>query len=125
MLSTGVDEPVDAAPTRGGRPRLVAAVLALAAVVALAQFYGYLRAAVGVAMFVGILVFGSRFIQQLGVAHSQPEISDVSDYGLKYVCTMCGLELKVEKAARDKAPTHCMQPMVLVREDGKPPLRPV
>jgi hypothetical protein len=31
----------------------------------------------------------------------------------------------VEKAARDKAPSHCMEPMVLLREGGRPPLRPV
>lgn len=52
-----------------------------------------------------------------------PEASDVSDYGLKYVCTMCGLELRVEKAAKERAPTHCMEPMVLIRErSGPPPL---
>ena len=45
-------------------------------------------------------------------------MADVAKYELRYVCTMCGLELKVEKAARDKAPTHCMEPMVLVTGHG-------
>jgi hypothetical protein len=48
----------------------------------------------------------------------EPELADVSDYGLRYVCTMCGLELKVEKAAHDKPPSHCMEPMTLVDRGG-------
>lgn len=116
---------MDSPASRGGRLKALIAVVVIVALVALGELYGYIRGVVGVAMFVGILVFGTRYIQQMGMAPPDAEISDVSDYGLKYVCTMCGLELKVEKAARDKAPTHCMEPMVLVREGGKPPLRPV
>lgn len=56
----------------------------------------------------------------------EPEATDVSNYRLKYVCAMCGLELRVEKAAKERAPTHCMEPMVLIREgSGSPPLRGV
>jgi hypothetical protein len=124
-FSTLVDDAVDSPPSGAGRLKVLGALLAVAVVVLLGERYGYIRGVVGVAMFLGILFFGARYIRQLGMAPPEPEISDVSDYGLKYVCTMCGLELKVEKAARDKAPTHCMEPMVLVREDGKPPLRPV
>lgn len=102
-----------------------AALLALVATIALGQFFGYIRAAVAVLMFVGILVLGVRYLGRVVSIPPEPDVADISDYGLKYVCTMCGLELKVEKAARDKAPTHCMEPMVLVREGGKPPLRPV
>ena len=105
--------------------RVAAAVTAVTAVVVLGELYGYIRGVIGVAMFVGIFALGSRYVQQLGMAPPEPEVSDVSEYGLKYVCSVCGLELKVEKAARDKAPTHCMEPMVLTREGGKPPLRPV
>jgi hypothetical protein len=72
-----------------------------------------------------ILVFGARYIHSVVSAPPEPEIADVSEYGLKYVCTMCGLELKIEVAAKDKAPSHCMEPMVLVRSGGKPPLRPI
>ena len=87
--------------------------------------FGVLRSFVAVGMFAAILLVGSRFLQHVMAAPPDPEITDVADYDLKYVCTMCGLELKVEKAARDKAPTHCMEPMELIREGGRPPLRPV
>jgi hypothetical protein len=92
---------------------------------ALGYSFGFVRAAVGMAMFVGILVIGTRWMQSAVTSLPDPEPTDVSDYDLRYVCTVCGLELKVEVAARDKAPTHCMEPMVLVRSGGKPPLRPV
>lgn len=103
----------------------VLVVAALGAVVVLGIPFGFLRAAVAVAMFVVILVIGARYVGTVVTVPPEPEVSDVRDYGLRYVCTMCGLELKVEKAARDKAPTHCMEPMVLTREGGRPPLRPV
>lgn len=34
---------------------------------------------------------------------------------LAYVCEMCGLELSVLKAAKEKAPKHCGEEMVLIR----------
>jgi hypothetical protein len=105
--------------------RWLAAAVLVAAYAALGNSFGYVRAAIGLAMFAAILVFGARWIASAVSSQPEPEVTDVSDYGLKYVCTMCGLELKVEVAARDKPPTHCMEPMVLVRSGGKPPLRPV
>lgn len=99
--------------------------LAVVAIVVLGETFGYFRSVTGVAMFAGILMLGVRYVQTMGDIPPEPEITDVSDYGLKYVCGNCGLELKVEKAAKDKAPTHCAEPMTLVREGGKPPLRPV
>ena len=104
-------------------PFLVA--LALAAVVALGPTFGFVRAAIGVAMFFAIATFGSRQVRSMMKSPPEPELADVSEYGLKYVCTMCGLELKIEVAAKDRAPTHCMEPMVLERTGGRPPLRPV
>ena len=108
-------------------PRLRASVVvpAVGAVIVLGHWFGYFRSAVAVAMFAGILAFGLRYLAHVVSIPPEPEVADISEYGLKYVCTMCGLELRVEKAARDRAPTHCMEPMVLVREGGKPPLRPV
>jgi hypothetical protein len=100
-------------------------LLVAAGVVALGIPFGFLRAAVAIAMSVGIIVFGARYLRSIVTSPPEPEVSDVSEYGLKYVCTVCGLELRVEKAARDKAPSHCMEPMVLLREGGRPPLRPV
>lgn len=105
--------------------RLVVVVAVLAAVVVLGEVFGYFRSVIGVAMFAGILAFGIRYVQTMGEIPPEPEIADVSEYGLKYVCANCGLELKVERAAKDRAPTHCTEPMTLVREGGKPPLRPV
>ena len=107
------------------RRRVFVVALATVAIVVLGETFGYFRSVTGVAMFAGILTLGVRYVQTMGDFPPEPEITDVSEYGLKYVCGNCGLELKVEKAAKDKAPTHCMEPMTLVREGGKPPLRPV
>ena len=98
---------------------------AAAAVIGLGLVYGFLRAAIALVMFAAIAVFGIRFLYSILQAPPEPEMADVSEYGLRYVCRMCGLELKVEKAARDRPPTHCMEPMELVSEGGKPPLHPV
>lgn len=105
--------------------RAALAVLALVATLVLGYFFGYFRAAVAVALFFGILIVGTRYLDSLMRAPAEPEISDVSGYGLRYVCSVCGLELKVEKAAKDTAPRHCTEPMELVREGGRPPLRPL
>jgi hypothetical protein len=105
--------------------RLAAAAAAIVATIAFGIPFGFSRAAVAVAMGAGILFLGIRYLRTVVTLLPDPEVADVGDYGLKYVCSMCGLELRVEKAARDKAPTHCMEPMVLVREGGRPPLRPV
>ena len=92
---------------------------------ALLSPYGFARTLLAVAMGLLILMFGVKYIHSVVSSPPEPEIADVSEYGLRYVCTMCGLELKVEIAAKDRAPSHCMEPMVLVRAGGKPPLRPV
>ena len=110
-------------PTRA--PMVAAAVALIVAVVGIAQFFGYVRAFIAVVMFLVLLSFGLRQVRALANSPPDPELADVSDYGLKYICTMCGLELRVEVAARDKAPSHCMEPMKLVRAGGKPPLTTV
>jgi hypothetical protein len=89
------------------------------------HFYGYVRALIALVMFGLILAWGGRKLIKISNSPPEPELSDVKDYGLRYVCSVCGLELKVEVAARDKAPTHCGEAMVLTRDDGRPPLRPV
>jgi hypothetical protein len=100
-------------------------VAAAVAILVLGGYFGYLRSAVAVAMFLAIASFGTRYVRYVVSVPEEPEVADVSGFGLKYVCKTCGLELKVEKAARDRPPTHCMEPMELVREDGQPPLHPV
>jgi hypothetical protein len=98
---------------------------ALIAIVALGVPFGFVRATIAVLIFLAIAVFGARQMKSMVSIPPEPEVTDVSDYGLKYVCEMCGLELKIEVAAKDRAPSHCMEPMKLVRTGGKPPLRPV
>jgi hypothetical protein len=94
------------------------AVLALIVLVGIGELFGYWRAAVAMVMFVVLFSFGLRQLRGIANSPPDPEVTDVSDYGLKYVCSMCGLELRVEVAARDRAPTHCMEPMKLVRTGG-------
>jgi hypothetical protein len=117
--------PVDTAVEKRGTALPLLFAIALVGVVALGPTYGFVRAAIGVAMFFAIATFGTRQVRSMMKAPPEPEVVDVSDYGLKYVCTMCGLELKLEVAAKDRAPSHCMEPMVLERTGGRPPLKPV
>jgi hypothetical protein len=105
--------------------RAGAVVAGATAILLLGLRFGFLRAAVAVAMSVAIMYLGIRYMRSTVTLLPEPEVADVGEFGLKYVCTMCGLELKVERAARDRPPTHCGEPMVLVREGGRPPLRPV
>ena len=106
-------------------PLFVLGVLGLVFVVGAGEAFGYVRAVVALAVFWILLSFGMRQLRGIANSPPDPELADVSDYGLKYVCSMCGLELRVEVAARDRAPTHCMEPMKLVRTGGKPPLSSV
>lgn len=101
------------------------AIVVLALVVLLGRPFGYLRAGVALAMAGAILYLGLSYFRSAGEVPPDPEVEDVSDNALRYVCTMCGLELKVEVAASDKAPSHCREKMVLVQGGGRPPLKPV
>ncbi len=101
------------------------ALVVLVLVVLLGRPFGYLRAGVALAMAGAILYVGLSYFRSAGEVPPDPEVEDVSDNSLRYVCTMCGLELKVEVAAKDRAPTHCGEPMLLQRVGGKPPLRPL
>lgn len=109
--------------------RLAAVIAAIGLLVMLGQAYGYGRAAGAGLMFAVVLAYGLRLRRKFVSIPPEPEPADVSEFGLKYVCTVCGLELKVEIAARDKPPSHCMEPMVLLRAGtppgARPPLRPV
>ena len=102
------------------------ALLALLVVIALlGRPFGYLRAAVAVAMFFAIFYVGFSYFRSAGEIPPDDDVEDVGDESLRYVCTMCGLELKVEVAASDRAPSHCREKMVLVQGRRPPPLRPV
>jgi hypothetical protein len=90
----------------------------------LGEAFGYLRAAIGLALLTGLLLFGFKYWRDVGLIPPEAELTDVSEFDLKYICRVCGLELRVEVAAKDKAPTHCGEPMELV-SGGAPPLRPI
>lgn len=103
----------------------VRVLVVLGLVWALGEPFGYVRAAVALAMAGAILYVGLSYFGSAGEVPPDPEVEDVSDGSLRYVCTMCGLELKVEVAASDRAPSHCREKMVLVHGGGRPPLKPV
>ena len=100
-------------------------LLGLGLVLFLGREYGYVRSTVALLMAAAILYVGLSYFRSAGEAPPEPDVEDVSDESLRYVCTMCGLELKVEVAASDRAPTHCREKMVLVQGGRRPPLRPV
>lgn len=107
------------------RIRLGPAIVVVVLIVVLGQPFGYLRAAIALAMAGAILYVGLSYFRSAGEVPPDPDVEDVSDNSLRYVCTMCGLELKVEVAASDRAPSHCREKMVLVQGGGRPPLKPV
>ena len=119
MRALGRVPETEAAPTE--RPRTVLGLLGLAIiVVGLGETFGYVRAVIAGVIFVVLFSFALRQLRGIANSPPEPELADVSEYGLKYVCSMCGLELRVEVAARDKAPTHCMEPMKLVGRGQAP-----
>ncbi len=101
-------------------------VLALVAVgMLLGIAFGYVRAVLALA-FAGVVVWlGASYFKAAGEVPPEPEGADVSDSSLRYVCSVCGLELKIEVATTDRAPTHCREKMLLVGGNQQPPLRPV
>ena len=110
---------------RAAAARTLAIVLVLATLIVAGELYGYLRSLLALAMFAVILWAGIRSLHTVSHAPPEPEPIEVSEYGLKYMCLVCGLEVRLEVATHEKAPRHCMEPMALVREGGRPPLRPV
>ena len=91
----------------------------------LGPFFGFWRAVVGFLIAATILTLGIGYFRSAG--QSQPETTpeEVGATDLRYVCSVCGLELKVVVATNDKAPSHCREKMELVTVAGKPPLKPV
>ncbi len=104
---------------------ILAALVVLVLALVVGSSGGPLRVAAALTMAGVILAAGLRQIRRFGAVPPEPEVADVSEYGLRYVCSVCGLELKIEVVATDKAPTHCGEKMLLERTGGKPPLRPV
>lgn len=100
-------------------------ILVIGAVIAAMIGVGFLisnvtglgRLIVAIAIGLGVLWFGVGYFRQLGNPPPPDPGPLAVDPGLQlaYQCEMCGLELALLKAGKDKAPTHCAEKMVLVR----------
>lgn len=88
-------------------------------------FFGFWRAAIAFAVAAPVLAVGIGYFRSAGQSLPEVEAEEVGGADLRYVCSVCGLELKVIVATNDKAPSHCREKMDLVTVGGKPPLKPV
>jgi len=111
-------------PSRTARllPYLVAGTVFVAGV---GPFFGFWRAVVAFAVAAPVLAVGIGYFRSAGNSPPEGEAEEVGEADLRYICSVCGLELKVVIATNDKAPTHCRERMNLVTVAGKPPLKPV
>lgn len=78
---------------------------------------GVLRYVVGGVMGLIIAWFGIGYFRYMGnppPAELEPMQVDPR-LRLAYMCEMCGLELAVVAVAKERAPTHCGELMVLLR----------
>ena len=111
---------------RGRSLRLLWFAIAGAVFVAgLGPSFGYWRALVGYLIAATILSLGIGYFRSAGQSAPETTAEEVGTSDLRYVCSVCGLELKVIVATNDKPPSHCREKMDLVTVSGSPPLRPV
>lgn len=103
---------------------LLALALAAALLVGLGEAFGYVRAAAALVVGWGMLYLGFSYFRSAGQAAPDPGSQVVEDQDLRYVCTMCGLQLKVEVATNERAPTHCREKMELFRGPAEANLAP-
>ena len=115
---------MDKARRRGARllPFLVLGAVFVAGV---GPFFGFWRAAIGFAVAAPVLAIGIGYFRSAGSSLPEPEAEEVSASDMRYICSVCGLELKVLIATNDRAPTHCREYMELVTVPGPPPLKSV
>ncbi len=99
------------------------AVLFAVALVVVGEMFGYLRTGVGLTVVALVLVAGFKYWRDVGLIPPEPEATDVRAQGLRYVCAMCGLQLKVEVAAKERPPKHCGESMQLIGEGEPAPPR--
>lgn len=81
---------------------------------------GVVKVVLSIVFLVGFIWMGIGYFRQI-TSPPPPDPEPVRvDPGLRlaYVCEMCGLELAVVKAAKDRAPKHCGEEMILVRSEG-------
>jgi|GEM_PF-3684799 len=107
--------------------KVLLAILAFAAIAVVTSIVllivgkasGFARGAVAVVMALAIAWFGIGYFNQLGHP-PPPDLEPLSvdpRLRLAYVCNMCGLELAVLMVAKERAPKHCGEEMVLIRKD--------
>jgi len=79
-----------------------------------------LRVIVGLILFLVVASLGVNYFRQVANPPPPDPVPTEVHPGLRlaYVCDMCGLELAVLKVARDRAPKHCGEAMLLVRRPG-------
>jgi divalent metal cation (Fe/Co/Zn/Cd) transporter len=87
--------------------------------------FGWWRATVAFLVAALIVWLGVSYFRSAGQAPPDVAGEEVADDDLRYLCSMCGLELKVLVATNDRPPTHCREKMRLVDRTGKPVLKPV
>ncbi|MDQ3940153.1 MAG: hypothetical protein M3238_02255 [Actinomycetota bacterium] len=104
--------------------RRVPALVGAVAFVAIAGcYFGYVRSIVALAMAAAILYLGFSYFRSAGSVPPDAEAEDVTKADVRYICNVCGLELKVEVATTNRAPTHCREPMKKIERN--PPLRTI
>jgi hypothetical protein len=97
-----------------------AAVAVTLLLIALGRVSGIARGVVAVLMGLGIAVFGIGYFRFL-TNPPPPDLEPLQvdpNLGLAYVCEMCGLELAVVAVAKERAPKHCGESMILLRREG-------
>lgn len=77
----------------------------------------FARVVVGGLLALGVASLMVNYFRQVGrPPPPDPEPTAVHPgLRLAYVCEMCGLELAVVKVAKDRAPKHCGEQMLLIR----------
>lgn len=83
----------------------------------------FLKFVLGSAIGLAMAIFGIGFFRSFaGAPPSHMKESSPTqvppEYGLAYVCEMCGMELSVIRVAQERAPKHCGEEMMLVRREG-------
>lgn len=75
------------------------------------------RVIIGLVLAGVVASLGVNYFRQVGNPPPPDPVPTEVHPGLRlaYVCEMCGLELAVLKVAKDRAPKHCGEQMILVR----------
>lgn len=77
-------------------------------------FFGFWRATIAFLVAAPILALGIGYFRSAGRSVPDEEPTPVEEeVDQRYVCSVCGLELKVMVATNDRAPTHCREQMQL------------